>query len=121
MKPFLNAFRLMYLAQKINLFSNRYMSNGLKPSEAFHSDICNYLVKWAAADGAIYFETKRFWYCFMMEDTDVGNMAGIIWMRRFELDSSNSISCFINKTNRESLRRKWKFDKQTDSNKVPVQ
>jgi hypothetical protein len=97
MKPFLNSFRTLYLSQTTNLFKDRYFANGLKPIEAFYSDISNNLVKWAAKDDCVYYETKNFWYRFQIEATDVGEMAGIVWMRRFEIDSKDEICDFANK------------------------
>ncbi len=110
MKPFLNAFRLMYLAQEQSMYPDKYMPNGLKPIEAFYSDISNNMVRWAAGGDAIYYETNEFWYRFMVESTN-DEYDGIVWMRRFNLDSSEQICYFSNKHSITKLGKKWLFDK----------
>ena len=117
MKPFLNAFRLMYLTQEETMYPDKYMPNGLKPIEAFYSDISNNMVRWAASGDSVYYETKEFWYRFTVErdtraDGDYLGLDGIVWMRRFALDSSEQITYFANKTSIENLGKKWLFDKQ---------
>jgi len=94
------------------------MDNGLKPIEAFYSDISNNLVKWAHdGEGTVYYETKEYWYCFKyapvssVSDQDFG----IVVMRRFSIDSNDEISDFANKHSLEGLGKKWLFkmkDKQ---------
>ena len=110
----------MYMTQEVNHFTNIYMPNGLKPLEAFFSDISNHIVRWAArSDGEIYYETKEYWYRFAFENTDVGRMSGIVWIRRFELDSNKEITIFTNKQNISNMCQKWHFNKI--DNKVPVE
>ena len=117
MKPFLNAFRQMYLTQEETMYPDKYMPNGLKPIEAFYSDISNNMVRWAAGGDSVYYETKEFWYRFTVErdapsQFDDRGLDGIVWMRRFALDSSEQITYFANKTSIENLGKKWLFDKQ---------
>lgn len=99
------------------------MPNGLKPSEAFFSDISNNMVRWAYSgselDLVLYYETKQYWYRFELEDTDVGRMGGIIWIRRFERDSPKEITIFVRDEQIHSMRAKWKFN-TTSKNMVPV-
>jgi len=110
MKPFLNTFRQIYLAQSIDMYTAKYMPNGLKPVEAFYSDISNNLVKWAAKGDATYYETKKYWYCFKLENTSrFDTNFGIIWMRRFNINSSSEICDFANKHSVVGLGKKWLF------------
>ena len=118
--PFLNSFRLMYLAQPPNMYKEKYMPNGLKPLEAFYSDISNNLIKWAAGGDSVYYETKDYWYRYQAEDTDVGREAGIVWMRRFDKDSSEEITAFANKHSVVGLGRKWLME-FADDIRVPVE
>ncbi len=113
MKPFLNAFRQMYLTQEQTMYPEKYMSNGLKPIEAFYSDISNNMVRWAADGDSVYYETKEYWYRFTVEsnDDEYDHTDGIVWMRRFNLDSSKQLCYFANKTSIEGLGKKWLFDK----------
>ena len=127
MKPFLNAFRLMYLAQPPNMYKEKYMPNGLKPIEAFFSDISNNLIVWAAKDDSIYYETKDYWYRYQVECPnkahdlyDHTDYDGIVWMRRFDKDSSNEITDFANKHSVVGLGKKWLMNFGASS-RVPVE
>ena len=119
-EPFLNAFRQMYLTQDANMYPGLYLPNGLKPSEAFFSDISRNLIRWASnVDKTIYYETKDYWYRFMFENTDVGKMSGIVWLRRFDIDSGTEMTVFSNKRDMTHLSMKWKFI--TIGKEVPVE
>jgi len=122
-KPFLNTFRDMYMTQDANLHPGIYMDHGLKPAEAFFSDISNNLVSWATEpspdeEHVIYYETYKYWYRFAFENTNVGRMSGIVWLRRFELDAPTEITVFANKRDMSTWADKWKFD--TDGKKIPL-
>lgn len=111
----------MYMTQGANMFPAIYLPNGLKPAEAFFSDISQHLVRWATdAEDTTYYETKDYWYRFMFENTDVGRMSGIIWLRRFEIDSPEEMTVFTNRASHEFWAGKWHFS-ATAGNKVPVE
>ena len=118
--PFLNSFRLMYLSQKRQIFREKYMPNGLKPIEAFFSDISNNLIVWAAKDDSVYYETKDYWYRYQIESTDVGRDAEIVWMRRFDKNSSEEIASFANKHSVVGLGKKWLME-FADDMRVPAE
>ena len=111
MKPFLDAFRLVYLTESKTVYAKKYMPNGLRPAETFYSDIVNNLVKWARDEDQFppraYYETTRYWYQFMVEDTDVGRSAKIVWIRRYELNAATCITCFVPIYERNRLSEKW--------------
>ena len=100
------------------------MPTGLKVPETFYSDIANNLTRWAYSPDvdtlASYYETEKYWYVFDQENTDVGQASGIVWLRRFEMHSPDSISCFSNHSETRELNKKWNFGLRK-YNRVPLQ
>lgn len=106
MKPLVNAFRMMHLAEKEPLFRDKYLPNGLKPIEAFYSDISNNLVKWATHENTIYYETNDYWYSMTVERPE-HEPEGVIIMRRFNIETNEELCDFANRHSIEDLGKKW--------------
>lgn len=96
------------------------MPNGLKPQDAFYSDIKRHLIKWAAKDDKDYYETENYWYCFIQTNNVFGKLEGSLSIRRFDLNSPNSICVFASELESEKWAEKWPFDLKI-KDRIPVE
>jgi len=81
------------------------MENGLKPIEAFHSDIANNLVRWANQGPTVYYETADYWYEFKLQQND-----RLVTMRRFD-SKNNETSSWANLSSMDGMGKKWLINK----------
>ena len=116
--PFMDPFRAIYLTRDVETDWYDKAVGGLRPFEAFYSDIANHLVRWAQEDGHTqYFETKKYWYCFGSERLRIGgdvfSHGGVIHLQRFELNSSNAVQWFspgmMGKEDTKRYKDKWEL------------
>ena len=81
--------------------SGKYMEDGLKPIEAFCSDIKRNLINWAIEGNTIFYRTKEFWYMFQLETAAkiFGPLLGsgkIVWMTRYRNGSWERVDDWAN-------------------------
>jgi len=98
---------MMMLAQKIPMFPDKYMENGLKPIETFYSDISNNIVRWAAEGKTIYYETSEYWYSMELLHNGPMDYEAAIVMRRFGIDTNEEIWSLANQHSIDGLGKKW--------------
>ncbi len=97
--------------------AGKYLENGLKPIEAFCSDIQRHLICWAAEANSIFYRTPDYWYVFQLVDgmtvfsdiewTGYKTMGNIVWMTRYRNESWERFDDWANPHSVEHLGRKF--------------
>lgn len=77
--------------------SGKFLENGLKPIEAFCSDIQRNLICWAVEGDSIFYRTPNYWYVFQLVPGErvfnhifwsgYKTMGKIVWMTRYRNES----------------------------------
>ena|SRR6516225_1628156 len=79
----------------------KYSVGGLKPIEAFCSDISDNLTEWAFCRESIFYKTPEHWYEFRLETK--GDYRGVVWMTRYDTHSWARLDSWANRSSVESM------------------
>lgn len=84
----------------------KYSVDGLKPIEAFCSDIAQNMTEWACSGNSIFYKTKEHWYEFRLEDK--GEWKGVVFMTRFDIHTWRRLDSWANRSSvQDVVGRKW--------------
>ena len=102
--------------------AGKYLEGGLKPVEAFCSDIKQNLLRWAvdAHAATIFYRTPDYWYMFQLvpssvvfndiEWTGYKTMGEIVWMTRYRNESWERLDDWANPHSVEFIGREFLAD-----------
>jgi hypothetical protein len=83
--------------------SGKYGVDGLKPIEAFCSDIMNDLVQWSYTEDAIWYKTKKHFYEFRLDKKE----KGLVLMTRFDNGTWRRVDDWANLSSVKDMGKVW--------------
>jgi len=89
--------------------SGKYGVDGLKPIEAFCSDISNDLVMWSYEGDSIWYRTKKFFYEFRLDRKE-----NLVFMTRHGNGSWERIDDWANLSSVRDMGKSWLLKEHSD-------